>query len=156
MNLIHRPALAIALLLSSMAMPASAETFTIRMVSSDDSIEGDSSMVFDPPLLQVALGDTVIFEPFQRGHNTASKSGMIPEGVESWNSSIDETFEITFTQDGTYGYICMPHYSVGMVGLILVGDYTVNLDEARSVRQRGQAKKAFSGLFEQVDALQEP
>lgn len=153
MKLLH---IGIALALSGVTLSARAETFTIRMITEDATIDGDTTMVFDPPLFQVAVGDTVVFEPTQASHNTASKRGMLPEGVESWNSSIDETFEITFTQDGTYGYICMPHYSVGMVGLILVGDYTVNLDEARSVRQRGQAKKAFRALFEQVDALQEP
>ncbi|MBL1436343.1 MAG: pseudoazurin [Rhodobacteraceae bacterium] len=153
MNLIRRSDLAIALLVSSMALPAVADTFTIRMISEDPNIEGDSTMVFDPPLLRVALGDTVIFEPVQSGHNTASKNGMIPEGVESWNSRIDETFEITFSVDGTYGYVCMPHYLVGMVGMILVGDYSVNLDDARAVRHRGHAKKAFKALFALVDAL---
>ena len=75
MNLIRRSDLAVALLVSSMALPAVAETFTIRMISEDPNIEGDSSMVFNPPLLRVALGDTVIFEPVQSGHNTASKNG---------------------------------------------------------------------------------
>ncbi len=143
----------LALVLSSMALPVFAETFIVRMISEDSTIDGDTTMVFDPPLLQIAVGDTVIFEPTQTGHNTASKRGMIPEGVESWNSRFDEAFEITFTQDGTYGYVCMPHYSMGMIGVILVGDYTVNLEEARAVRHRGQAKKAFRALFEQIDAL---
>jgi len=79
---------------------------------------------------------------------------MIPEGTESWNSPMDVDFEITFTADGTYGYICSPHYSMGMVGLVLVGDYSVNLEEARKVKHRGKAKAAFRALFEQVDALQ--
>ena len=78
---------------------------------------------------------------------------MTPEGVESWNSSIDERFEITFSVDGTYGYVCMPHYSMGMVGVVLVGDYTTNLEDARAVRHRGHAKKAYRALFELIDAL---
>lgn len=153
MNLISRSNMAIALLVSSMALPAAAETFTVRMVSSDSGIEGDHTMVFDPPLLQVAVGDSVIFQAFQPSHNTASKNGMIPEGVESWNSRISDEFEVTFTQDGTYGYVCMPHYSMGMVGVVLVGDYTTNLEDARAVRHRGHAKKAFNALFELIDAL---
>lgn len=107
--------------------------------------------VFTPPVLKIAVGDKVRFVVVDKSHNTASKKGMLPEGAEPWNSKIDEEIEITFTVEGTYGYICVPHYAMGMVGLILVGDYSVNFEEARKVRQRGQAKKAFRALFTQVE-----
>lgn len=145
--------LGFALLVAGLAAQASAETFTVKMISNDPAVP-DKSMYFDPPLLQVQLGDTVVFEPTQAGHNTASKRGMTPEGTEAWNSPMDELFEVTFNADGTYGYICSPHYSMGMVGLVLVGDYSVNLEEARKVKHRGKAKAAFRALFEKVDALQ--
>lgn len=144
--------LACALFLMGAATQAAAETFTVKMVSYDKTIS-DKSMYFDPPLLHVQLGDTVIFEPTQTGHNTASKKGMLPDGAEKWNSAIDEQFEVTFNTNGTYGYICSPHYAVGMIGMILVGDYSTNLEEVRKVRHRGKAKKAFKNLFNQVDAL---
>jgi len=145
--------LGLALLLSGVAASAMAETHVVKMYSFDAAVS-DQADYFDPPLIQVAVGDTVRFEATQSGHNTASKKGMIPEGTESWNSPMDVDFEITFTADGTYDYICSPHYSMGMVGLVLVGDYSVNLEEARKVKHRGKAKAAFRALFEQVDALQ--
>ena len=141
--------LGFALLIAGFATQAVAETFTVKMMSNDPAMP-DKSMYFDPPLLHVQLGDTVVFEPTQVGHNTASKRDMIPAGAGSWNSPMDTPFEVTFTTDGTYGYVCFPHYSMGMVGLILVGDYSVNLEEARQVKHRGNAKAAFRALFAQV------
>lgn len=153
-TMIARPSISLcfALLLAGFTSQAVAETFTVKMISNDPAAP-EKSMYFSPPLLHVQSGDTVVFEPTQVGHNTASKRGMIPEGAESWNGPMEEKFEVVFNTDGTYGYICSPHYSVGMVGLILVGDYTVNLDEARKVRHRGKAKAVFRDLFDQVDAL---
>ncbi|MEM8951215.1 MAG: pseudoazurin [Pseudomonadota bacterium] len=125
------------------------ETHVVEMRNSaaDDPTEAN---VFTPPILKVEAGDSVIFKVVDKGHNSASKRGMIPEGAEPWNGGMDEEIEITFTVEGTYGYICLPHYQMGMVGLILVGDYTRNLDEVKKVRQRGAAAKAFKALFEQL------
>lgn len=132
---------------------ALAETHVVKMVSTDPN-DPSVAMDFVPSFLHIQKGDSVVFEPVQAGHNTASKRGMLPEGAQSWNTGLDKSFEMKFEQDGTYGYVCTPHYSVGMVGLILVGDYKVNLDVARKVRHRGKAKRAFKALFEKVDALQ--
>lgn len=53
----------------------------------------------------------------------------------------------------TYGYICEPHYGLGMVGLVLVGDYGANLETAQSIRQRGRAAQRFRDLFRQTAAM---
>lgn len=141
----------IAFLLMALS-PASAETHTVKMMSTDPN-DPSIAMDFVPAFLKIEIGDTVIFEPTQKGHNSSSKKGMMPEGVKRWNGKINKSIEVTFDQDGTYGYICVPHYSVGMVGLILVGDYTVNYKKVRAIKQRGKAKKAFAELFAQADAL---
>lgn len=140
------------LLLGVLASPGLAETHIVRMMTHDPATS-EKSMYFDPPLIQVQPGDTVIFEPTQMGHNSASKRGMLPDGAEAWNGPMDKPFEVTFTTEGTYGYICSPHYSVGMVGLVLVGDYSINLEAARKVKHRGKSKKSFRELFAEVDAL---
>ncbi|MEP0518899.1 MAG: pseudoazurin [Hyphomicrobiales bacterium] len=133
-----------------MAGPGFAETFYVEMrnAKSDDP---QAINVFEPPILKIAKGDTVVFLPIDNGHNSASKKGMIPDGVERWNSKIDKEFSVTFNTDGTYGYICIPHAQMGMVGLVLVGDYTVNYADAQKVRQAGRAKKVFKQLFSQID-----
>ena len=134
---------------SSAAFASEIHVIEMRNFNPEDPKEAN---VFTPPILEIDPGDSVLFKMVDKGHNTASKRGMIPEGAEPWNGGIDEEVEITFTVEGTYGYICLPHYQMGMVGLILVGDYTGNLDEAQQVRQRGGAAKAFKVLFEELSS----
>ncbi|MEM6461014.1 MAG: pseudoazurin [Pseudomonadota bacterium] len=110
--------------------------------------------VFLPLVLSIEPGDTVVFLPTDKGHNSESIKGMIPEGAEPWKSRINKEEAVTFTQPGIYGYRCAPHAALGMVGLIIVrGDgMTDNLEAAKAVRQRGKAKAVFEEIWAQVDA----
>jgi len=111
-------------------------------------------MVFRPMLLVIQAGDTVTFLSSERGHNSASIDGMIPEGAEPWDSRINEDLSVTLDIPGFYGYMCTPHASVGMVGLIVVeGDgMTDNYQTARDVRQRGRAAEVFDEIWTEVEA----
>jgi pseudoazurin len=104
-------------------------------------------MVFEPAVLQVAPGDTVHFVPTDKSHNAESIEGMLPEGAQPFAGKINEAVTVTFTQDGVYGIKCKPHYAMGMVALVVVGDPKVNLEAARAVPQKGKAKKVFEELF---------
>jgi len=114
-------AAALALLASSASVLAA--DYEVRMLNVGPD---EKTMVFEPPLLHVQRGDTVTFVPTDRGHNAASMEGMIPRGAAPWQGAISEPVSVTFEVDGTYGYICEPHYGLGMVGLVLVGDYTAS------------------------------
>ncbi|MEM7303270.1 MAG: pseudoazurin [Pseudomonadota bacterium] len=111
----------------------------------------DRPNVFEPALLRINVGDSVTFLAMDEGHNTASKRGMVPDGATSWNGGLDEEKTITFDVPGVYGYICLPHYEVGMVGLIAVGDDLPNLKAAKKVRHPGKARRAFRALFKQLE-----
>ncbi|MGL1919526.1 MAG: pseudoazurin [Hyphomicrobiales bacterium] len=111
-------------------------------------------MVFYPAVLKIELGDTVRFISKSKGHNSQSDKKAIPEGAENWKSKIGKDFEVTYTVDGTYGYYCTPHRGMGMVGLILVGDYKTNYDDVKASKQKGKAKKVYKKLYEQVDAME--
>jgi pseudoazurin len=141
---------AIAVLLGMSPFSAASEEFEILMLNAaaDDA---QHTNVFTPDILHVQVGDKVTFIPSDDGHNTASKRGMIPEGAAPWNSPMNENFSITFTVEGVYGYVCLPHYEMGMVGLIVVGDATSNLEAAKDVRQLGDARAAFRALFERLE-----
>ncbi|MEM1390018.1 MAG: pseudoazurin [Pseudomonadota bacterium] len=123
----------------------------VRMLNIDPD-NPDRQMVFDPALLVIAPGDTVTFVAVDKGHNTAIKRGMLPDGAEPWNGAIDEEISVTLTVPGTYGYVCLPHLEMGMVGLILVGDFAGNFEAARNVRQIGNARKVFRELFLAAEA----
>ena len=77
---------------------------------------------FEPMVIFIKPGDTVEWVGMQAGHNSASIDGMIPEGAESWRSVIGQPFSITLTKPGAYIYKCEPHFSLGMLGAIVVGD----------------------------------
>ena len=130
-----------------LATSAQAENHRILMFSAHPT-DPTRANVFEPAFLRVAPGDSVTFVPSDPSHNSASKRGMIPEGAEPWNSGVDEEFTVTLTVEGVYGYICSPHYEMGMVGVIVVGDPSGNLDAARKVRQQGDAKAAFAALLD--------
>lgn len=130
---------------------ATAEEYRILMLNAATD-NAQHTNVFTPDILHIQPGDTVTFVPTDAGHNAASKRGMIPDGAEPWNSPMDEEFSITLTVRGVYGYVCLPHYEMGMVGLIVVGDEAPNLQEARKTRQLGAARGAFRDLFARLEA----
>ena len=112
-------------------------------------------MVFKPQILQVSPGDTIKFVAVDRGHNTQVDEDMMPEGGTMWESKLGEDFEVTIDAEGAYGYYCTPHRTVGMVGLILVGNALENYDDLKGVRMRGQAKKRWESIFDEADAIVE-
>jgi pseudoazurin len=106
-------------------------------------------MVFEPSFLKIAPGDTVHFVATDKGHNVLSIEGMMPAGATPFAGKMNEDVTVTFDQPGAYGVECKPHYGMGMVGLIIVGD-PVNLAEAKAVPHKGKAKKNFEALFAKV------
>lgn len=109
---------ALALLTLALAAPALAETHEVRMFNRNDA----GPMVYEPQFLRMAPGDTVRFVPAQPSHNAATIEGMIPEGAAPFRSGINETFEVTLSVPGRYGIKCSPHFAMGMVMLIEVGE----------------------------------
>jgi len=110
--------------------------------------------VFSPNILKIQPGDTVTFTPADKGHNSVSIDGMMPEGAEPWKGKTSREISVTLDVPGIYGYKCQPHYGVGMVGLILVEGEGMadNLETAKGIKQRGKAKAAFADLWDQVEA----
>jgi pseudoazurin len=104
-------------------------------------------MVFEPAVVQIQPGDSVRFVPVDPGHNAESIKGMIPEGATPFKGGIGKELVVTFEQEGLYGYDCMPHYGMGMVGLVIVGKADANLDAARDVKQPKKAAARFEALF---------
>ena len=95
-------------------------------------------------------GDVIKFVPTDKGHNAENIDGMLPEGAETFKSGMNKEFELTVDVEGLYGVKCTPHYAMGMVALIQVGE-PVNLDDASDVKQRGKARDRMAELLEQVE-----
>ena len=74
---------------------------------------------FTPSSITVNVGDTVKWQWVEGTHTTTSAT--IPAGAASWNQPLDavnSTYKYVVTLPGTYNYICIPHQSFGMVGVI--------------------------------------
>ena len=108
----------------------------------------DGTMVFEPPVLKVSVGDTINFVLVDPMHNSASFPNMIPSNAESWNGTINESISVTLDVEGVYVYNCTPHAMMAMVGVIQVGE-AVNLDEVKSAAS--QIKSTFVMNQERLD-----
>lgn len=117
MNLGLRAALAFSTL-ALIASPAAAREHQVLMLNkgSDGKL-----MVFEPAFIKIAPGDSVKFIATNKGHNAETVSGMTPAGGPTFKGKFNEEISVRFTKEGLYGYKCLPHTGMGMVGLIQVG-----------------------------------
>ena len=126
------------LMIFVISVPAFSADHTVEMLSSSNG----QMMVFKPAVLQINPGDTVTWKATNPGHNTASINEMSPDSSLQWDGKINEELKITFTKEGVYGYKCTPHYILGMVGIVSVGDNTTNLSAASAYA--ADAEKKFA------------
>ena len=117
MNLGLRAALAFATFALA-ASPVAAKEHQVLMLNkgSDGKL-----MVFEPAFIRIAPGDSVKFIAKDKGHNAETVSGMTPAGGPTFKGKFNEEISVKFTKEGLYGYKCLPHTGMGMVGLIQVG-----------------------------------
>lgn len=112
-------------LVVALGSAANAETFEVHMLNK--GADGER-MVFEPAFVQAAPGDTIRFIPTDKGHNAEVNKGMLPDGAEAFSGKINQDFEVTLDVEGLYGVICKPHFSMGMVMTIAVGEVDAPAD----------------------------
>jgi pseudoazurin len=144
-----RKIIAMLLLGTSVAIAGNAGAAEIEVKMLNKGEKG--MMVFEPDFISAVPGDTIRFVPTDKGHNAETIKGMIPEGAVGFKSKFNEEFTVTLDKEGIYGIKCAPHYGMGMVALIEVGE-PVNLEDAQAVKQTGKAKAVFAELFGQAVA----
>ncbi len=132
-----------AALLIALGGAAAAETFEIKMLNKGEG----GRMIFEPASLRIAPGDTVKFIATDKSHNAESVDGMAPDGATPFKGKINEEIEVTLTEPGFYGIKCKPHYAMGMVMVIAVGDTTAAPDEFLEGRIPKKAKKNFEAAL---------
>lgn len=105
------------------------EVVEIRMQGRPDG----SRVWFDPIGVLIKPGQLVRWINHNPGnsHTTTAyhpanfgRPLRIPKAAKPWDSDYllpDESFSVTFTEQGVYDYYCVPHEHAGMVGRIIVG-----------------------------------
>lgn len=108
------------------------------------------AMVFEPAFVKAEPGDTIHFIPTDKSHNVEAIKDILPEGVEVFKSKISEEYTLTVTEAGLYGVKCTPHFAMGMVALIQVGDAPANLEAAKTAKMAKKARERMDAAIAQV------
>ena len=130
------------LLLCIFSLSTFAAEYEIQMINSK------GKMRFEPTFLKVEKGDTVKFNPINKGHN--SKSVYTPVGADSWDGKTSKSISVVLKKDGVYIYECKNHAIMGMAGIIQVGS-PKNMDDAKEFLQK--YKKKFVMNKKRLDGL---
>jgi pseudoazurin len=101
----------------ALTSPAVAKEWRVAMVNRG----ADGSMDFTPAFLRIAPGDTVRFVAQDKSHNAQSIPELTPAGAPLFKGALNNDIVVKFMKPGLYGYECLPHFAMGMVGLIEVG-----------------------------------
>ena len=126
--------------------------FSSFAIAADQTVEmlnrlNKESMVFEPKIVRVNVGDTVLWKATDKGHNVEFIKKGVPEGVDKFKSKYNKDTEYKFTIPGIYTYWCTPHKSMGMIALVIVGDNLSNLDQVKSVRVFGKSKRKLEEIL---------
>ena len=149
MRLLLSLALALGLTVPAIAEEALPTEYTVEMWNMDPE-DRSRRMVFSEEIVTVAPGATVIWSATDRGHNVEFVAG--PNDVDlPARSAIGRDFEHTFTEPGVYVYVCTPHATMGMIGVVVVGEATAEaVAAAGEARMRGSSQRKLAELLEQL------
>jgi len=136
-------------LLMAMATSAFAEDATVEMWNKDPDNK-KRKMVFSEEIVVVEPGESVTWLATDKGHNVQMIDG--PDGYDlPKKSKLSKDVTLTFDQPGVYVYVCTPHASMGMIGIVVVGELTQEgIDAVRDAKVKGKSKKKFKTLLAEL------
>lgn len=127
-----------------MLVSANAADMSIDMLNKKDKVK----MLYSEEIARIDVGDTITWLPASKGHNVQFVS--VPDGVDKVKSKLSAEFSHTFEKEGVYLYVCTPHATMGMIGVVVVGDSEVNLAEVKKYKFRGKSKKRFKKIVKEL------
>jgi pseudoazurin len=127
----------------ALSTPAFAADTTVEMLNKRDD---GAKMVYSQDITRIDVNDTITWVPTSKGHNVEFIAG--PDGWDApRKSKNNKEVAITFDTPGVYVYQCSPHKSMGMIGIVVVGDGDNDVSKAKV---RGKSKKKLKALLEQL------
>ena len=121
---------------------------TIEMLNKNK--ETKKRMVYSQELVKIDAGQSIEWLPTAKGHNVEMLAG--PDGYDlPKKTKLNEPVNMTFTVPGIYLYQCSPHAAMGMIGIIVVGGDTSNMDAIASKKVTGsKSKKKVKKLLSEI------
>ena len=134
------------LLFVMVTFSANAADVTIDMLNKDGN---GNKMVYGKEIAEVAVGDTITWLPASKGHNVHFISA--PDGIKKLpKSKMNKEYSYTFERGGIYLYQCTPHKSMGMIGLVIVGDDLSNIKQISKTKVFGKSKKKLKKWLSEI------
>ena len=131
------------------AMSALANVIEVEMLNRNADGE---AMVFSQELIRADIGDVIRFIPTDRSHNAQSVDGALPDGQEPFRGRVNQVVEYEVTETGLTAVVCLPHQTMGMVALVVVGDDLSNADQILEARIPGRGMDKIEALIEEARA----
>ena len=142
------PVIAAGFVAAALSQPAMAKDIVVKMQTKGAT----GQYVFEPALVKADVGDKVHYVPSDPSHNAEIIPGMLPAGVTPAKGAMGKEFVLTVSKPGIYGVKCLPHASMGMVGLVQAGKGpSANLAAAKAVKLPPLAAKRMNPLLAQVN-----
>jgi pseudoazurin len=135
-----------AILLTAAASGASAEEHIVKMLNNNGK---GKFMLFEPDVIKANVGDTIKFVPTNKGHNAEAIPQIWPEGAAEFKGELNTEAVLTLDKPGYYGIKCLPHYPMGMMALIKVGE-PGNAAQLDSYKPAATAEKRFGELKAEI------
>jgi len=120
-----------------------AKEHEMKLLTSDSD---GKMMVFEPNFLKIAAGDTINFVPSDPSHNAESFS--VPSDKSKFQTPYGKATKITFSEDGVVLVKCLPHFALGMIAVIQVGD---KVDKSKAVADWNNVKAGVAMNKEAID-----
>lgn len=109
------------------------------------------AMVFEPSAIKAQVGDIIRFIPKDRGHDAVSIKGLIPEGAADFKGKVNQLVEVKVAQEGLYVVKCSPHFGMGMVAVIAVGEIEPSQVEAiNAAKMPKKAKERMNAALSEL------
>lgn len=137
---------ALAAFLALVATPTLAANVDVELLNKGEN----GAMVFQPELVKIAVGDTVTYLPTDKGHDIDGAAGNIPAAATPFKAPMSKGLTQTFTVPGVYVVKCDPHYGMGMVSVVVVGDDLSNLDALKAVKNPKLAQTRLDAIFAEL------
>ena len=134
--------------MATLSLTAFAEDMTIEMLNKRDD---GAKMVYSEDIANIDVGDTITWVPTSKGHNVQFIAG--PDGWDlPKKSKNNKEVSITFDVPGLYVYVCTPHATMGMLGVVAVADGgEVPLNDVSKAKVRGKSKKKLKELLKEFE-----
>jgi pseudoazurin len=138
----------LAVIFAVFSSTAFAADVTIEMLNKNP--ETKKRMVYSQELVKIDAGKSIEWVATDKGHNVEMLAG--PDGYElPKKTKLGDNVTIKFSVPGIYLYQCSPHAAMGMIGLVVVGGDTSNMEVIKKKKLTGsKSKKKRDKLLSEI------